>query len=180
MKRFKYLVQPESTRQTQTSIGSYLPANILGPPLAGQLNAIQIAFHCRHTVATFICLLALNAPIATKIVCFSRLLKCLRSLYEKQCGPRSDCSYRSSLFWVHAVCFYTTKVVCFSCRLKCLRSLYGKQCGPRSDCHRGFLNISAVKKRRRLLLYRSKQRGPRSDCSYRSSLFWVPAVCFFT
>ena len=42
-----------------------------------------------------------------KVVCVSRLLKCLRSLYGKQCGPRSDCSYRSSLFWVHAVCFYT-------------------------------------------------------------------------
>ena len=39
--------------------------------------------------------LTLNAPIATKVVCFSRLLKCLRSLYGKQCGPRSDCSYRS-------------------------------------------------------------------------------------
>ena len=51
--------------------------------------------------------LTLNAPIATKVVCFSCLLKCLRSLYGKQCGPRSDCSYRSSLFWVHAVCFYT-------------------------------------------------------------------------
>ena len=49
----------------------------------------------------------LNAPIATKVVCFSRLLKCLRSLYGKQCGPRSDYSYRSSLFWVHTVCFYT-------------------------------------------------------------------------
>ena len=24
-----------------------------------------------------------------------------------KCGPRSDCSYRSSLFWVQAVCFYT-------------------------------------------------------------------------
>ena len=51
--------------------------------------------------------LTLNAPIATKVVCFSRLLKCLRSLYGKQCGPRSDCSYRSSLIWVHPVCFYT-------------------------------------------------------------------------
>ena len=40
-----------------------------------------------------------------KVVCFSRLLKCLRSLYGKQCGPRSDCSFRSSLFWIHAVCF---------------------------------------------------------------------------
>ena len=49
----------------------------------------------------------LNAPIATKVVCFSRLLKCLRSLYGKQCGPRSDCCYRSSLFCVNAVCFYT-------------------------------------------------------------------------
>ena len=28
--------------------------------------------------------------MATKVVCFSRLLKCLRSLYGKQCGPRSD------------------------------------------------------------------------------------------
>ena len=50
----------------------------------------------------------LNTPIATKVVCISRLLKCLKSLYGKQCGPRSDCSYRSSLFWVHAVCFYTS------------------------------------------------------------------------
>ena len=43
-------------------------------------------------------ILTLNAPIATKVVCFSRLLKCLRSLYGKQCGPRSDCSYGSKLF----------------------------------------------------------------------------------
>ena len=35
---------------------------------------------------------SLNAPIATKVVCFSRLLKCLRSLYSKQRGPRTDCS----------------------------------------------------------------------------------------
>ena len=39
--------------------------------------------------------------MATKVVCFSRLLKCLRSLYGKKCGPRLDCSYRSSLIWVH-------------------------------------------------------------------------------
>ena len=39
--------------------------------------------------------LTLNAPITTKVVCFSRLLKCLRSLNGKQCGPRSDCSYRA-------------------------------------------------------------------------------------
>ena len=28
--------------------------------------------------------------IATKVVCFSRLLKCLRSLYGKRCGPRDQ------------------------------------------------------------------------------------------
>ena len=38
-------------------------------------------------------ILTINAPITTKVVCFSRLLKCLRSLYGKQCGSRSDCSY---------------------------------------------------------------------------------------
>ena len=42
-------------------------------------------------------ILTLKAPIPTKVVCFSSLLKCLRSLYDKQCGPRSNCSYRSSL-----------------------------------------------------------------------------------
>ena len=41
--------------------------------------------------------LTLNAPIATKVVCFSRLPKCLRSLYGKQCGPRSDCSLFASI-----------------------------------------------------------------------------------
>ena len=40
--------------------------------------------------------LTLNAPITTKVVCFSRLVKCLRSLYGKQCGPRSDCSCSGS------------------------------------------------------------------------------------
>ena len=46
--------------------------------------------------------LTLNAPIATKVFCFYRLLKCLRSLYGKQCGPRSDCSY------IGAVCSGST------------------------------------------------------------------------
>ena len=48
--------------------------------------------------------LTLKGSIATKVICFSRLLKCLRSLYDKQSGPRSNCSYRSSLIWVHPVC----------------------------------------------------------------------------
>ena len=39
---------------------------------------------------------------ATIVVCFSRLLKCLRILYGKQCGPRTDCSY------IGAVCSGST------------------------------------------------------------------------
>ena len=66
---------------------------------------VKLYFLTSNVYLIFTCIH--NAPIATKVVCFSRLLKCLRSLYGKQCGPRSDCSYRGSLFWVYAVCFYT-------------------------------------------------------------------------
>ena len=41
-----------------------------------------------------------NAPIATKFVCFSRLLKCLRSFYGKRCGPKSG--------YIGAVCSGST------------------------------------------------------------------------
>ena len=51
---------------------------------------------------SFYAILTLNAPITTKVDCFSRLLKCLRSLYGKQRGPRSDCSY------IGAVCSGST------------------------------------------------------------------------
>ena len=42
-------------------------------------------------------LLALKAPIATKVICFSRLLKCLRSLNDKQFGPRSGSTMFASI-----------------------------------------------------------------------------------
>ena len=42
--------------------------------------------------------LTLNMPIATKVVCFSRLLQCLRSLYGKQYGPRSWSGLFASIF----------------------------------------------------------------------------------
>ena len=29
-----------------------------------------------------------------------------KSHFCKQCGPRSDCSFRSNLIWVHTVCRY--------------------------------------------------------------------------
>ena len=67
---------------------SALEAMFSGVELSGQIGRGPYE---EHLCALF---LTLNAPIATKVVCFSRLLKCLRSLYR-------------SLFWVHAVCFYT-------------------------------------------------------------------------
>ena len=71
--------------------------------IAPNIGPLHIAIYCGYNMYA----LTLNAPIATKVVCYSRLLKCLRSLYGKQCGPRSDCSYRSSLFWAQTVCFCT-------------------------------------------------------------------------
>ena len=61
-----------------------------------------VADHPAHLMSLFFIrgeLLALNAPSTTKVVCFSSLLKCLRSLYGKQCGPRSDCSYSGSMLF---------------------------------------------------------------------------------
>ena len=78
-----------------------------GGGAGGSIDITTKEFDGTGDIAVNIILLTLNAPIAAKVVCFSRLLKCLRSLYGKQCGPRSDCSYRSSLFWVQTVCFYT-------------------------------------------------------------------------
>ena len=81
---------------------------VYGPKIAGILFWHCLSVTLSLSFCPFIHLFPIQkAPIATKVVCFSRLLKCLRSLCGKQCGPRSDCSYRSSLFWVHTVCFYT-------------------------------------------------------------------------
>ena len=75
--------------------------------------------------------LTLKAPrknASENVVCWSCLLQIIALHYRgikyrsKQREPRTDCSYRSSLFWVHTVCY------------------------------RAFLNISADEKSRRLLL----------------------------
>ena len=42
--------------------------------------------------------LTLNVPIATKVTCFSRLLKCLRSINSEQCGPIGAVCSGSMLF----------------------------------------------------------------------------------
>ena len=49
-------------------------------------------------------------PASENVVCLRRLLNILANFSNlflhtgKQCGPRSDCSSRSSLIWVHTVC----------------------------------------------------------------------------
>ena len=49
-------------------------------------------------------------PASGNVVCLCRLLNFLANFSNlclhtgKQCGPWSDCSYRSSLIWVHTVC----------------------------------------------------------------------------
>ena len=50
-------------------------------------------------------ILTLKTPITTIVVCF---VICLwfQNHFCKQCGPRLDCSLRSSLIWVHIVCLY--------------------------------------------------------------------------
>ena len=59
--------------------------------------------------------LTLKAPITTKVVCFCRLLNCFRSLSNKQCRLRSDCSLRavwsgSTLFVsIHSFVKYVNK-----------------------------------------------------------------------
>ena len=104
-------VQPKNPLFTSDS--QHPPRSKHAVHLGGNEGSEQNAINCTQslTLDAICCLilsrailLTLNAPITTKVVCFSRLLKCLRSLDGKQYGHRSDCW--SSLFWVHAVCFY--------------------------------------------------------------------------
>ena len=44
----------------------------------------------------FLAYLTLKAPIATKVVCLSRLFKCLRSIYGRKCGPRPGAVFSES------------------------------------------------------------------------------------
>ena len=90
-----------SARNVGQSIPEDSPGEFLPYPF--KTNGISHPYKLDKSISN----LTLNAPIATKVVCFSRLLKCLRSLYGKQCGPRSDCSYRSSRIRVYSVCFNT-------------------------------------------------------------------------
>ena len=58
-------------------------------------------FLISHAIFDLVCSrlssLTLTAPISSNVFCFSRLLKCLRSLYGKQCGPRSGSTLFSSI-----------------------------------------------------------------------------------
>ena len=55
-------------------------------------------------ICCFRYVLTLNAPVATKVVCFSRLLKCLRSLYTSM----SNSVYPDQTAPIGAVCSGST------------------------------------------------------------------------
>ena len=58
-------------------------------------------------------LLVSMVPVATKVICFSCLLKCLRSLNGKQCGSRSDCSLKEqSVLGPHCLLLYLICQLC--------------------------------------------------------------------
>ena len=114
---------------------------------------------------------------------YSRLLKCLRILYGKQRGPRSDCSYRSSLFWVHTFCFYTLFV-------SSVRQLFAADDFSRRHFQMHFflgaLRVNPYPAYFCLLAYLMtyfcdlycKHYGLRSDCSLRIILIRVHSVCY--
>ena len=77
-------------KRTFSVLYNYWPGHVVmvRPSNIGVNSALKRAYIRASETA-----LTLKAPSATKVVCFSRLLKCLRSLYGKQCGPRLDCSW---------------------------------------------------------------------------------------
>ena len=60
----------------EVSVATHLPIRVI------RNRVYRVANHSSSTCKCTITL-TLNAPITTKVVCFSRLLKCLRSLYGK-------------------------------------------------------------------------------------------------
>ena len=92
------------------SYNRYQPAGFCGWKQGPRIDSFQQVFFQFYREGYDSILVPILIPFSAnrnKSPLLSRLLKCFRSLYGKQCGPRSDCSYRSSLFWVYAVCFYT-------------------------------------------------------------------------
>ena len=57
--------------------------------------------HCDKNKKLLKGMLTLNAPIATKVVCFSRLLKCLRCLYGKSADPDQTAPFSRRHFQMH-------------------------------------------------------------------------------
>ena len=72
-----------------------------------QITRQKMSIKMLHCAATTH-LLTLKAPLkmSAEVIC-CKLLPNITSKFKytcKKCGPRTDCSYRSSLIWVHTVC----------------------------------------------------------------------------
>ena len=148
-------------------------------------------------------LLTLNGPIVTKLVCFSRLLKCLRSLYDKQCGPRSAWADPEGgtggpdLLENHKNIGFLSntgpdprKWQSYQASIQCRviigtpakRHLNGVSLA--GQWWPAYSVIWILSKKRLLQSWTPSGKTfcirAWSDCSYRSSLFWVHAVCCYT
>ena len=97
IRKMLFKVEPTSETKSKPTIVHKVHSSTQTDNIEEGISVVMFAFLSIFSINSAI-ILALNAPIATKVICFSRLLKCLRSLYDKQGGPISDCSYRSSLF----------------------------------------------------------------------------------
>ena len=104
----------------------------------------------------------------------------------KQRGPRTDCSYRSSLNWVRGFLNISAdeksrrliNFCCVQCLVRCYHSeeVWSSLIWVHNVCRWSRL-LQIIDLHYWRIKYRSKQRGPGTDCSYRSSLIWVHTVC---
>ena len=80
----------------------------------------------------------LKAPITTMSSALSSA-GYFKSHFCKQCGPRSDCPFRSSLIWVHTLCLYA------KIGLKSLQEYSADDVNRQQMSDAGFLGALGVK-----------------------------------
>ena len=91
------LVQPRKTSQFITE------RLLMGHKESNQTNKVST----KKGFSILVLRLMIASMQSQQFCLFCQLMKCVRRISDKQCRPRSDCSNRSSLIWVHIVCFFT-------------------------------------------------------------------------
>ena len=85
--------------------------------------------------------LTLKTPISQQLSSALSSACDFKSHFFKQCGPRSDCSSRSSLIWVHIVCLYAKN------RFEKFARLFSRRHKQTTLSVAGFLGVLRVKKK---------------------------------